>query len=499
MSDPQERAWYDSHRDAILRDADFGSDEHFEHNIRLTSATDLISLIGKFTANIPFTDNPNGFYGSLRSTFETLAKEENAACDWEGLEPNEYPDFGTAQDSYELVVKPFYAAWAGFATKKTFSWKDTHNFADAPDRRIRRLMEKDNKRLREEGIKEFNDAVRSLVGFVRKRDPRYTPNKQSEADRQRVLRDAAAAQAARSRAIQKAKLDEHVQPAWAQSCQAEEEEGAFSESEQSEEEVVECVTCNKIFKSENQYEAHEKSKKHIKAVQQLMRQMRKENKLFNLDVQLPDIAAPLQPNPIDADSEVPFDSSTDIEINHAAKNAQIESEITSNTLFTVAEPDQKDGISKAGYDEVLSDLAPVEGFQEYINNEYAPRKQDEDRISGLSNPDQQASEMDCPIRTGSIDNVTVVLDAISISSDGDIDGPPREANKKLGKAKAKRAKKAARQQIDTDDQNVRTNFHSISKVNIVLSSPVLLVTNPSALRRSYSFTSTKRITRNHRS
>src|SRR5271168_3035753 len=84
LSDPQERAWYDSHRDAILRNDELG-EEHFEHNIRLTRASDIITLMSRLTKRVPFTDASNGFYGSLRMMFETLAREEDAASEWEGV------------------------------------------------------------------------------------------------------------------------------------------------------------------------------------------------------------------------------------------------------------------------------------------------------------------------------------------------------------------------------------------------------------------------------
>ncbi|KFZ20697.1 hypothetical protein V502_03063 [Pseudogymnoascus sp. VKM F-4520 (FW-2644)] len=449
LSDPQERAWYDSHRDAILRDSDIGSGDHFEHDMRFTSAADLTILMGKFSPNMPFTNGLDGFYGRLQSVFEALTKEEDAACNWEGLDPIEYPDFGTAEASYDDAVKPFYVAWASFSTRKSFSWKDVHNYADAPDRRVRRLMEKENKRLRDEGIREFNDAVRSLVGFVRKRDPRYIPNTQSEADRQQALRDAAAAQAARSRAMREAKLNEHVQPAWAQTRYAE-EEGTFSDSEASEEEVVECVTCNKIFKSEKQYEVHEKSKKHIKAVRELTRQMRKENKLFRLDT--PADAA-LQSKPGDSDSEASFHSlqyATDDDTIPAVGVEKADPEFgANNDDLTGSDPLAKENEADHG----ATEESTTQAIPEYDtgDDDYAPREQVEDRISGL--PNQETLKTDGSIKPNVIGNVTRALDNILISSDGGTDEPPTEENKKLGKAKAKRAKKAARQQAEDDTQN----------------------------------------------
>lgn len=418
--------------------------------MRFTSATDLTVLMGKFSPNMPFTNSLDGFYGRLQSVFEALSKEEDAACNWEGIDPIDYPDFGTAEASYDNVVKPFYVAWASFSTRKSFSWKDVHNYADAPDRRVRRLMEKENKRLRDEGIREFNDAVRSLVGFVRKRDPRYIPNTQSEADRQKALRDAAAAQAARSRAMREAKLNEHVQPAWAQTRYAE-EEGTFSDSEESEEEVVECVTCNKIFKSEKQYEVHEKSKKHIKAVRELTRQMRKENKLFHLDT--PAEAAP-ETKLGNSDSE---GSLRDDDIIPVVGIDKTDLKLGSDNDGVVADVDplaNKDEMDDEATEESTTQAIPEYGTDD---DDYAPREQVEDRITGLPNPDQEPLKTDGSIKPNVIGDVTRALDSTLISSDGGTDEPLTEENKKLGKAKAKRAKKAARQQAEDDTQNVRIN------------------------------------------
>ena len=233
---------------------------------------------------MPSSDASTGFFSILRETFDSLAHEEELSCEWEDLAAAPLPSFGDRHDDYETTVKPFYAKWTGFATQKTFSWKDLYKYSDAPDRRTRRLMEKENRRFREEAIREYNDAVRSLVAFVKKRDPRIKLNSESEADRQRVLRDAAAAQAARSRAanqLKTAQLD--TLPDWAKSSEP-------VESLESDEEVyrtapkaeIECVICNKAFKSEKQYESHEKSKKHIRNVGQIRKEMRHDDVHFDL-------------------------------------------------------------------------------------------------------------------------------------------------------------------------------------------------------------------------
>jgi len=428
LSDPQERAWYDSHRESILRGDGGGDDDHFEHNVRLTSAGDLVSLIGKFSSSVPFSDAPNGFYGILRDTFARLASEEDSASDWGGLEAVEYPDFGYAGDNYEDVVKPFYRVWINFTTKKSFSWRDAYRSADAPDRATRRLIDKENKRLREEGIREFNDTVRSLVVFVRKRDPRYIPNSQSEADRQKILRDAAAAQAARSRAANQAKLGDHVVPDWAKS-QGPEEPDDFAESEESEVEHIECVVCSKTFKSENQYETHEKSKKHIKAVQQLQREMKKENKLFELDTPAnvtANTVSDLDNLHLGADN---IDADTIASHNQEQANiVQNDDEASPDTLghrtSLTSEHDSQKAAEEANV-ESISGSASSE-----LDDEYASRQDVESRISS-SLAETETTEA----------NDTMSLVDTPLGSDFDGPGQP-----KVGKAKAKRAKRAAKQE-----------------------------------------------------
>lgn len=432
--------------------------------MRLTSSADIVSLIGRFNARVPFTDAPNGFYGILRETFARLAKEEKAACDWEGLEALEYPDFGTAKEGYEEVVKPFYRVWINFTTKKTFSWRDAYRPADAPDRATRRLVDKENKRLRDEGIREFNDAVRSLVAFVRKRDPRFIPNSQSEADRQKMLRDTATAQAARSRAANQAKLKEHIIPAWAQTQQPE-DDGQFTESEESEIEQIECVVCGKTFKSEKQYETHERSKKHIKAVQQLQKEMRKENERLNLDT-LSDGESGTHVSGfdgLDLNQEVtaeddpaasPGHEQNDNSEHHSRRHSDVKPAAeTISQLKSEVHPESPSNASD-------------------LDDEYASRQDVENRLVG-SLPEKGAQEE--------------ANDSIAATSlAGDSDGMP-----KLGKAKLKRAKKKARQEKGIQENlDVSCPYLCIQLIMLIpRSSNVLLVVSRLRLRLSFSVTS----------
>ncbi|RFU78975.1 hypothetical protein TARUN_3238 [Trichoderma arundinaceum] len=286
LSDPQERAWYDSHREGILSGQHEPSDASMPptfRNIHLTTADDIMRLISRFNSTVPYTDETNGFYLITRETFQHLAEEEEAAADYEDIQCPEYPTFGSSSSGFEDIVKPFYNAWTGFTTRKSFMWEDKYRLSEAPDRRTRRWMEKENKKIRDDAAREFTDAVRFLVSFVRKRDPRYLPNTQSEADRHKSLRTAAAAQAARSRAANKENYSSFEVPEWVHSRDNETDQQQLSESEESETEILECVACNKKFKSEKQFESHERSKKHVKAIQDLRRQMKKETANLELD------------------------------------------------------------------------------------------------------------------------------------------------------------------------------------------------------------------------
>ncbi|KAA8622654.1 DnaJ domain containing protein [Pyrenophora tritici-repentis] len=283
LSDEQERAWYDAHEGTILRGGtgeEVGEDT-WQGDIRMTTSDELARMMGKFRGNVDFTDSPNGFFGFVRETFEQLAKEEAYAAAYEDIEAPEYPTFGHKDDTYEGVVRDFYTAWNGFATVKNFAWLDRYQLSRADYREERKAMAKLNQKLRDEGRKDFNEAVRALVAFVRKRDPRYTP--QTEEQKAKAQKEARKAQAARARAAQIAKLDQEAQelPEWATARPADELEEETEE--EVEEDLYECVACNKTFKSERQYDAHEKSKKHQKAIQALKWKMQKDNAKLDLD------------------------------------------------------------------------------------------------------------------------------------------------------------------------------------------------------------------------
>lgn len=420
LSDEQERAWYDAHEGDILRGGtgEKAGEDQYQGNMKVTTPEEITRMMGRFRSNVDYTDAPSGFFGFVRETFEQLAKEEEYAADYEDIDIPNYPSFGHKDDDYEGVVRDFYAAWDGFATAKSFAWLDVYRLSDAPDRYTRRLAEKENKKYRDDGRREFNDAVRTLVAFVRKRDPRYTPDTRSAEDKAKAQRELRKAQAAKARAEQNAKLEREAQelPSWAT-------ERPASELEESEEEIVEehfeCVACNKTFKSERQYEAHEKSKKHQKALKDLKRKMQKDNAHLDLDDYgvSSGIITPAEDggdeDAADSDAYVMMDDpvediisrTEDVDLDEAETDAESETEATEPALNDDT-PDSTEKVTKHEDSDEEDD-------------EYASRSDIESRLASLP-----------PTAPG------------TSTPDPSPASPP---GPKLGAAAKKRAKKAAKQ------------------------------------------------------
>lgn len=354
LSDDQERAWYDAHREQILNgygdeDAEGDGEEMFDEeafqNFRtgkqkpppaptgssapgLTPRQIMRFLDASLCMDVkPPSADETGFYGTFRRIFERLADEERGAAPYPGealsaFEP--MPGFGYSHTPYvhprgkanedvplhQVPVRDFYAVWAGFATRKGFGWRDKYRLHDAPDRRVKRAMEKENKRNRDTARREYNDTVRSLISFIRKRDPRVkahiaaqSSNVISAEDKER-LRQAAERekqeQEERARAFRQQSWD-----AWehgdAGTSESEISEGSFGEDAAAygkdgiedgsdvdgdefdegasfDDEGLVCYACDKAFQSAAAFANHERSNKHRKQVQKLKRDMMREDR-----------------------------------------------------------------------------------------------------------------------------------------------------------------------------------------------------------------------------
>lgn len=425
LSDEQERAWYDAHEADILRGGtgEGQGEDQYQGNMKVTTPEDITRMMGRFRSNVQYTDAPSGFFGFVRETFEQLAKEEEYTADYEDVDIPNYPSFGHKDDDYEGVVRDFYAAWDGFATAKSFAWLDVYRLADAPDRYTRRLAEKENKKHRDDGRREFNDAVRTLVAFVRKRDPRYTPDTRSAEDKAKAQREQRKAQAARARAELNAKLEREAQelPSWATERPASELEESEDEIE---EEHYECVACNKTFKSERQYEAHEKSKKHQKALKDLKRKMQKDNAHLDLD----DFAASsgvVTPADDYADAvEAQTYTLVDEDVEHVTTKAEV-----LDLEDTASDADQEAETNTVSPADAAPPPKPAGDDEDDEDDEYASRSDIEARLAGMTSTSASTPQPG--------------------SETPDTDGPEAQnaetQGPKLGAAAKKRAKRAAKQ------------------------------------------------------
>lgn len=82
------------------------------------------------------------------------------------------PGFGDSKTNGEKVHE-FYEWWENFTTYQTFAFAEKYNPNQAENRQVRRLIEKENKKERSKEKKNYVKIIKTLVDFVRKRDPRF--------------------------------------------------------------------------------------------------------------------------------------------------------------------------------------------------------------------------------------------------------------------------------------------------------------------------------------
>lgn len=262
--------------------------------------------------------------------------------------------------------------------------------------------------------------------FVRKRDPRFISNMQTEAQRQAALLASSKEQAARQRAENAAKLRNYKAADWTQvseetvselydSEETVDENGgdtdvdaeADAEEEEEEEEEkegiverYECIVCRKTFGSEAQMNMHDRSRKHTKSVHVLKRQMEKENKEFDLDRDVRGWKSKSEFTPIDDDEEEEIEQVNDEE------TKELEAE---------KKPHQKP----------TPTASPPSPSPTPSDSDHVTQQQFEARVLGSSSPEDL---------TESLSNT------LNLASDTEA---PKPQTSKVGKAKAKRAKRAA--------------------------------------------------------
>lgn len=126
LSNTNERAWYDAHREQILQGGEGGAGDEAQTD----ADAHLSSLWRFFSPGVydGFGDGARGFSSVYRGAFEVIGGEERryGARDGAGKEGPASPSFGNSTTLYEAVHE-FYAFWTSFATTLSYAWRDRYN------------------------------------------------------------------------------------------------------------------------------------------------------------------------------------------------------------------------------------------------------------------------------------------------------------------------------------------------------------------------------------
>lgn len=199
LSDECERSWYDANREEIPRikrptsdakrpnssgyntddpvpekprkynSAHTGSGWRRESDSSDAALTGKVSLWKFFTDSSfrTFDDSKKGFFTVYRQLFRALAHRESRPLD----------EFGYSHSSWE-TVNSFYREWDNFKSR-SFKFAEKWKVSGARDRYEQRKMKRQNKSASTKAESDFNVAIRELVAFVKKRDPRVKKQRQA--------------------------------------------------------------------------------------------------------------------------------------------------------------------------------------------------------------------------------------------------------------------------------------------------------------------------------
>ncbi|CCE66160.1 hypothetical protein TPHA_0O01940 [Tetrapisispora phaffii CBS 4417] len=338
LSDPQERVWYDSHKNQILNDEPIMEDGSYEVDSRVTGVTtEELMMFFNSSLYTRFDDSPAGVFQIAGKIFSRLAKDEivngrklglpkfdkyvddhfeedintlgyKSACDKYIKEENDtqlFPVFGYSTTEYEHL-KSFYKKWNSFNTLKTFSWKDEYMYSQTYDRRTKREISKINEKARKEARTEYNRTVIRFVGFMKKLDKRMKEGAK-EATKKKVEMDKLKRQQQREQYLKekKSQKTEFTEQTWQEvnddywkelekNFDEFEESDVFTKEEdntnqtekddkQDEVVVYECIICQKLFKSEKQLNNHTQTNLHKKNMKEIRRELKNDSLELGLD------------------------------------------------------------------------------------------------------------------------------------------------------------------------------------------------------------------------
>jgi DnaJ family protein A protein 5 len=267
LTDATERRWYDDHRDDILAGRDL-NDSSSDDDVAVRKGTRLkkreVNLWPYFNSNaFDGFDGPQGFYAVYGNAFRQVEESEERSSD----EPEMRCDFGDASSEWE-AVKAFYDKFIDFQSQRSFSAYDKYRASTDEGRRMRRAVDQENARHRRLAKSTYQDMVRQLALFVRKRDPRV------KARMDEVARDREAKrQAAEALKLRKRQENLEARRKWREQGPVDDGYEARQgvtladlddKKEKTTTTIYSCAACKKTFKSEKQYANHCLSKAHKK-------------------------------------------------------------------------------------------------------------------------------------------------------------------------------------------------------------------------------------------
>lgn len=222
-----------------------------------------------------YGDTGKGFFKVYADIFERLFHEEIAYAHSMGTGPvNEAPPIGNLESPY-TQVSAFYNYWLRFSTVKDFSWVGE----------VSAEQNLKTRRLRKAAKRKYNESVRRLARFVKKRDTRVlewklqrrkeeqkkaaqaTARRETlEKEKEKVLRERLVKE--RQYGEQRERIDEEEveddrsrgsHDGWYADVKCKEGPEPLVLSGTGE---LYCILCCKKLKSDLQWKRHERSKKH---------------------------------------------------------------------------------------------------------------------------------------------------------------------------------------------------------------------------------------------
>lgn len=293
LSDPNERAWYDSHRNEILNGGN-GNDSELEQNKGFEF--NIWKYFSQSCYQSTSEDNISNFYKVYRELFQKIIIEEENARQYDDEKEDNFesflkaPGFGDESTHIDDVIK-FYRYWENFVSCKSFAWADQYKAERSDDRYIKRHIKKDSRKRRVKAKKAYNETLKSLVDFIKKRDRRWDQvvEMNKEKEKQKEIEEA---EKAKEKEIQKQEQKERARIAeiermeelekYRESNTVMADKHADLEDEDAMEEFY-CQICKKTFKSEGQMRNHEKSKAHLKKVKKILEEVALDDEMGMID------------------------------------------------------------------------------------------------------------------------------------------------------------------------------------------------------------------------